>query len=106
LLPAVGLLLLWRVLAVGIEAWIGRGDAIALGLDRASQDGQSLTAPWRERLARNPADGSADADAGIGAGARGQARKRPDAAIRRAVRLTPADKKTLLDSGQLFPAVR
>jgi hypothetical protein len=101
LAAAVGLLLLWRVLVVGIEALIGRGDAIAPGLDRAPLDAQSLTAPWRERLARNPADGSAMRMLSLGLEREGK-RKEADAAIRRAVRLTPADKKTLLDAANYF----
>ena len=96
----VTLVLAWRVLVVGMDALQQRADATdqhAAG----TTPGKAADAPWRERLARNPADATALLKLAIDLEAQGK-KVEAGAAMQQALRLAPGDLPTLMQTAAYF----
>lgn len=101
-LPAVAvvaaLVLAWRAIVVGTEAWREGGYATLGSRAAPPAAGEPLDAPWRARLAQNPADHAALTVLALALEREGDAAG-ARAAMTEALRLAPSDRQALLEAG-------
>lgn len=94
----VALVLAWRAIVLGADAWIGGGYATTGGRAPPPASGASPDAPWRARLAQQPADHAALTVLALALEREGDAAG-ARAAMTEALRLAPSDRQTLLEAG-------
>lgn len=97
---AVALVLAWRAIVAGTEAWREGGYATLAGGPAPPAAGDALDAPWRARLAQNPSDHAALAVLALALEGKGDAAG-ARAAMAEALRLAPSDRQTLAEAGAL-----
>lgn len=94
---AVALVLAWRVIVLGAEAWRNGGFATLASPMTPDVPGASPDARWRARLGQQPADYAALVVLALTLEREGDA-EGARAAMAQAVRLAPSDRQTLLAS--------
>ncbi len=94
----VGLLLVWRIVVTGAGALLEGSSAADPDRALAPLETGTPDRPWRERLARNPADYVALVVMALQLERQGRTAE-ARGAMREAMRLAPADRQTLLEAG-------
>src|SRR5215831_5338047 len=97
----VAILLVWRVLAAGIDAWSERYGTRGLELSSKSPSPAEMERSLRERIARDPADATALLVLALTL----EQQEKPDdgaAAMNQALLLAPHDSQTLMQAAGFF----